>query len=395
MSGRLLRLCRVFCTPVLLTGLGIATEAAAQEQSAPPVTVTVVTLEASDVLLTTPLPGRVTASATAEVRPQVNGLIIERLFEEGRPVKEGDALYRIDPATYEAYEAAAEASLAQAQAQLASAEREVKRQETLLERSVSSQTTYDDADAARDVAAAAVKVAQANLLAAKIDLERTTIRAPISGVAGLSQVTEGALVTSGQATPLTVVRNLDPINVDVTQSATEILRWQRSAQALGEDARESAVLTLRLADGTTYDHTGHLAAAEPQVNQQTGVILLRLGFPNPDQFLLPGMYVQVEVPQAKVEEAILAPQEGVTRDRRGRPMAMVVTPENIVEARQLTIERDQDSSWVVTEGLKPGDRIVVAGLQKIAVGQQVVAEERAPDQPAAQEPAPKEPAAAN
>lgn len=374
MSGSPLRLCRVFCIAAIL---GAAPAAFAQQPpEMPPVTVSVVTLEASDVLLTTPLPGRVTASATAEVRPQVNGLITERLFEEGRPVKEGDPLYRIDPATYEAQKAAAEASVAQAQAQLASAEREVARQETLLQRSVSSQTTYDDAIAARDVAAAAVKVAQANLLSAEIDLERTTIRAPISGVAGLSQATEGALVTAGQPTALTVIRNLDPVNVDVTQSSTELLRWQRSAQAVGEDARESAVLTLRLADDTVYDHTGHLAAAEPFVNQQTGVVLLRLSFANPDRFLLPGMYVQVEVPQTKVENAILAPQEGVTRDRRGRPLAMVVTPENVVESRQLTVERDHGAHWVVTSGLKPGDRIIVAGLQKIAPGQTVNVEER-------------------
>ncbi len=345
----------------------------------PPPHVTVVTLKAEDVTLTMPLPGRVTASRVAEVRPQVNGLITERLFEEGRPVKEGDALYRIDDATYAALKAAASAGLAQAEAQLKQAEQEVTRQETLLQRSVSSQQNYDDAIAARDVAAASVKVAEANLLSAEIDLDRTTIRAPISGAAGLSQVTEGALVTSGQSTPLTVIRTLNPVNVDVTQSSAELLRWRRSAEMTGTDARDDAVLTLRLADGSTYEQTGKISAAEPHVNEQTGVIVLRLAFDNPDGLLLPGMYVQVEVPQTVVHDAILAPQEGVTRDRRGKPLAMVVNADNVVEARELTVQRDSGPFWVVTGGLASGDRIVVAGLQKIAPGQTVVPEERTPE----------------
>ncbi|MBN9886787.1 efflux RND transporter periplasmic adaptor subunit [Salipiger abyssi] len=340
----------------------------------PPQPVTVVTLSSSDVTLTSTLPGRVAASGVAEVRPQVSGIVTERLFEEGRPVEEGDALYRIDAATYEASKAAAEASLAQARAQLASAEREEARQAELRQRNVSSQQNLDDAIAARDVAAAAVKVAEANLLAAEIDLERTTIRAPLSGVAGLSDTTQGALVTAGQASALTTIRMLDPVNVDVTQSAAEILRWRRSGQALAEESDQ--VVTLRLADGSTYDHTGRLAAAEPHVNEQTGVVVLRLEFPNPDQFLLPGMYVQVEMPQGVVNDAVLVPQEGVTRDRRGRPMAMVVNSENVVENRSLEVQRDQGANWVVTEGLAPGDRIVVAGLQKVSAGMTVSPQER-------------------
>ena len=290
---------------------------AAQQGEAPPQPVTVVTLESSDVTLTSALPGRVTASGVAEVRPQVGGIIDERLFEEGRDVTRGDPMYRIDSATYEAAKAAAEASLAQAEAQLASAEREATRQNELRERNVASQQTLDDALAARDVAAASVKVAEANLLSANIDLDRTTIRAPISGVAGLSEATQGALVTSGQTTALTTIRQLDPVYVDVTQSAAEVLRWRRSGQQVAEDS--SAVVHLRLADGEIYEHAGYLAAAEPHVNELTGVIVLRLEFPNPERLLLPGMYVQVEVPQGQISGAILAPQEGVTRDRRGRP----------------------------------------------------------------------------
>jgi membrane fusion protein (multidrug efflux system) len=359
---------------------------AAQQGEAPPQPVTVVTLESSDVTLTSALPGRVTASGVAEVRPQVGGIIDERLFEEGRDVTRGDPMYRIDSATYEAAKAAAEASLAQAEAQLASAEREATRQNELRERNVASQQTLDDALAARDVAAASVKVAEANLLSANIDLDRTTIRAPISGVAGLSEATQGALVTSGQTTALTTIRQLDPVYVDVTQSAAEVLRWRRSGQQVAEDS--SAVVHLRLADGEIYEHAGYLAAAEPHVNELTGVIVLRLEFPNPERLLLPGMYVQVEVPQGQISGAILAPQEGVTRDRRGRPVAMVVNAENVVESRELTVQSDQGANWVVTGGLEAGDRIIVAGLQKVSVGMTVTPQERSAETEGGAEQAP-------
>ncbi|APX22010.1 MAG: efflux RND transporter periplasmic adaptor subunit [Rhodobacteraceae bacterium] len=359
---------------------GLAASAAlpamAQQQGGerPPQAVTVVTLESSDVTLTATLPGRVAASGVAEVRPQVNGIITERLFEEGSEVAMGDALYQIDAATYEAAKAAAEASLAQAQAQLASARREATRQQELRDRNVTSQQNLDDALAARDVAEASVKVAEANLMSAEIDLERTVVRAPISGAAGLSDATQGALVTAGQTTPLTVIRQLDPVYVDVTQSASELLQWRRSGQDAAEE--EGQIVSLKLADGSTYNHTGRLAAAEPHVNEQTGVVVLRLEFPNPDDFLLPGMYVQVEMPQGKVEGAVLVPQEGVTRDRRGRPMAMVVNAENVVEPRQLTIQRDRGSDWVVTDGLSAGDRVIVAGLQKVSADMTVTPQER-------------------
>ncbi len=366
--ARLGGLVAILCAPIL------AAPAFAQQGERPPQAVTVVTLEPSEVTLTSTLPGRVAASRVAEVRPQVSGIITERLFEEGKPVGQGTPLYQIDAASYEAQKAAAEAALAQAQATLTSAEREASRQQELRSRAVSSQQSLDDALANRDVAAAAVKVAEANLLSANIDLDRTTIRAPIDGTTGLSQATEGALVTSGQATALTVIRRLDPVYVDVTESAAEILRWRREGASVEDD---SAVVTLRLADGVIYDKSGRLSAAEPYVDEQTGTILLRLEFPNPDGFLLPGMYVQVGLPQANVSDAILAPQEGVSRDRRGRPVAMVVTPDNVVETRELTIQRDQGAYWVVSEGLKAGDRIIVEGLQKIATGMTVAPQERA------------------
>lgn len=340
----------------------------------PPTPVTVVTVQPSEVTLTATLPGRVAPSGLSEVRPQVSGIVNERLFDEGKPVAEGDPLFQIDPASYGAVQASAEAALAQAQAQLRSAEREVSRQEELLNRNVASQQAADDAEAARDVAAAAVKVAEAHLLAARIDLDRTTIRAKLSGVIGLSQVTQGALVTAGQPAPLAVIRKLDPVYVDVTQSAAELLHWRRSGGQVNGGG--DATVTLRLADGELYEHTGLLSAAEPHVNEQTGVVVLRLEFPNPETFLLPGMYVQVAMPQAVITDAILVPQEGVTRDRRGRPVAMVVNTENKVEMRELTVEADQGNNWVVTGGLSAGDRIIVEGLQKVAPGMTVGPEER-------------------
>jgi membrane fusion protein (multidrug efflux system) len=358
-----------------MAALPVTAQQAGQQ---PPTAVTVVTLKAQDVTLTTRLPGRVAASGVADVRPQVTGILVERLFTEGRPVTEGDLLYRIDPARYDAQKAAAQAALAQAQATLKAAEQEAVRQQTLRDRSVTSQQNLDDALAQRDVAEAAVQVAKANLLSAEIDQTHTEIRAPISGVVGLSQVSRGALVTAGQANALTTIRTLDPVHVDVTQSAAEMLRWRRSGGAPADlEQADSQTVTLKLADGTTYEQTGHLSAAEPYVNEQTGVVVLRLEFPNPDHLLLPGMYVQVELPQGMIENAILAPQEGVTRDRRGRPMAMIVNAQNVVETRELTIRQDQGAQWVVTEGLTDGDRLIVAGFQKIGNGMTVTPEERA------------------
>jgi membrane fusion protein, multidrug efflux system len=358
----------------------------------PPQAVTVVTLKAEHTTLTTTLPGRVTASRVAEVRPQVNGIITDRLFEEGSPVKAGDVLYKIDAASYEAAVAAAEASLAQAQSTLESAEREAKRQQTLLDRSVASQQDVDNADSTRQTAAAAVQMAEANKLSAEIDLERTTIRAPLDGVAGFSQVTEGSLVTSGQATALTTIRALDPVYVDVTQSSAEMIRWRRDGGKI--DGNMDQTVVLHLADGSEYGETGKLAAAEPHVNELTGVVVLRLQFPNPDEFLLPGMYVQVELPQGVLENAILAPQEGVTRDRRGRPVAMVVGAENKVEERELTIRRDQGNKWIVSEGLSAGDKLIVGGLQKIQIGMTVTPEERQDAPEASEEAAAAEKSAA-
>lgn len=342
----------------------------------PPPAVTVVALKADDVTLTATLPGRVLASAEAELRPQVNGIITERLFDEGRAVKKGDPLYRIDSRSYEAAVAQAEAALAQARAQADAARREAERVAELRDRRVASEQTQDSAVATRDAATAAVEAAEAQLAAAQIDLDRTTITAPIDGVIGLAQSSQGALVTASQATPLAVIRRIDPVQVDVTQSAAEIIRWQRQgAQAALPEGVDRTVI-LHLADGTEYEHTGSLTAAEPHVDETTGVVTLRMEFANPENLLLPGMYVLAEIPQAQLQDVILAPQEGVNRDRRGRPIAMIVNDKNTVETRQLDIVQDRGNKWVVRGGLKDGDRLIVEGFQRIGEGMTVTPEER-------------------
>lgn len=365
----------------LLAGQGALAQQS-EGAAPPPPAVTVVTLQAEDVTLTSRLPGRVLASAEAELRPQVNGIIIERLFEEGRVVKTGDPLYRIDARSYEAAVAQADAALAQATATAEAARREADRVVALRDRRVASEQTQESAIAAREAADAAVKVAEAQLLAARIDLDRTTITAPLDGVIGLAQTSQGALVTASQAAPLAVIRRIDPVRVDVTQSAAEIIRWQRQGAQAALPEGVDRTVTLHLADGTTYEHTGLLTAAEPHVDETTGVVTLRMEFANPDNLLLPGMYVLAEIPQARLEGAVLAPQDGVTRDRRGRPSALIVNDQDVIEERLLDIVQDHGNTWVVRDGLKPGDRIVVSGLQRIAAGMQVTPEERADEAPA-------------
>lgn len=341
----------------------------------PPTPVTVVTLKAEDLTLTSTLPGRVVASGVAEVRPQVNGIIKDRMFDEGADVTVGEPLYKIDAATYEARVAAAKAQVASAKAQLVAAQRGEDRLKTLLDRKVASVQTYDDALAARDAAQAGLAVAEAELQSAEIDLERTTIRAPLSGVIGRSLTTRGALVTNGQIVPLAIVRDIDEVLVDVTQSAAEILAWRRGLVAERLKDAESTV-SLTLADASTYEHTGSLTAAEPHVNTQTGVVTLRLKFPNPDRLLLPGMYVQVEMPQGLAKGVVLVPQEAVQRDRRGRPTAYVVNADNVVEVRQLDVLQAREGDWVVRDGVKDGERVIVEGLQKARPGATVAPEER-------------------
>lgn len=360
----------------LVVCMALAPMAALSQQSQGPTPVTVVTVQPQSVTLTSTLPGRVAASAEAEVRPQVNGIITERMFEEGADVEVNAPLYQIDTATYEAGVRQARATVAQADAQLRAAEREAVRLQELQARNVASEQALDEATATRDSASAGLDLALAQLNSTEIELSRTTIRARLSGRIGLSQTSQGALVTASQAEPLAVIRRIDPVYVDVTQSAADLLRWRR-----GETERALAgadgTVRLKLADGSIYAETGQLKAAEPNVNPQTGVVTLRMQFSNPDMLLLPGMYVQVDLPVEVAESVFLVPQEGVIRDRRGRPLAWVVNGDGVVEEREITILQDRASDWVVENGLEAGEQVIVAGFQKTAPGATVAPQERA------------------
>ena len=372
---------RIISTALVVAAMammGTPDQLAAQQggQGRPPAAVTVVTLEPQTTTLTSTLPGRVAASAMAEVRPQVSGIITQKFFKEGSSVAEGDALYQIDPASYDATLAQADASVAQAQAQLNAALKSAARVDELQSRNVASAQAKDDADAARASAEANLQAAQAQRAAAQIEKDRTTIHARLSGVIGLSQTSQGALVTASQALPLAVIRNIDPVYVNVTQSAADLLDWRRG-QATAQLENFDPTVTLTLADGSTFDQTGSLTAAEPSVDEQTGVVVLRMEFANPDKLLLPGMYVQVELPTRTLDDVFLVPQEAVTRDQRGEAIVLVVDKDNVVHSKVVNVLTDQGADWIVDAGLQAGDRVIVAGLQKTAAGATVAPKERA------------------
>lgn len=340
-----------------LAGCQQEPDAAAPARPAP--LVGVVTLEAQPYTLTSQLPGRTSAYRIAEVRPQVGGIVQKRLFAEGGEVKVGQQLYQIDPATYQATLKSAEASVLSSRAL-------AERYKLLVNERAVSRQQYDEARAAQLQAEAALDKAQ-------IDLRYTKVLAPIGGRIGRSAVTEGALVSSGQSEALAVIQQLDPIYVDVTQPATELLRLRRELAAgqLEKVGDNAARATLTLPDGSAYAHAGRLEFSEVSVDPGTGSVTLRAVFPNPEQQLLPGMFVQAQLQTGSKSAAILAPQQGVTRNPKGEAVAMVVNAENKVEPRVLKAERTAGSFWLVSEGLAPGDRLITEGLQFIQPGVEV------------------------
>ncbi|MFV9683457.1 efflux RND transporter periplasmic adaptor subunit [Pseudomonas sp. NY15367] len=345
---------------VAMLGLTGCQESSAPETQQTP-QVGVVTLEAKPFALTSEVPGRTSAYRIAEVRPQVNGIIQKRLFTEGSEVKAGQQLYQIDPATYEA-------AYKSAQATQLSAKSLADRYKLLVSDKAVSQQAYDEARAASLQADAALEQA-------RIDLRYTKVMAPISGRIGRSAVTEGALVSNGQANAMATIQQLDPIYVDVTQSSKELLRLRRDlAEGRLQKASESAAkVALKLEDGSRYAHEGTLEFSEVAVDESTGSVTLRAVFPNPDHLLLPGMFVHAELLSGVKENAILAPQQGVTRNQRGEPTAMVVNAENKVEQRVLKADRTAGSAWLVEDGLKEGDRLITEGLQFVQPGAEVKA----------------------
>lgn len=338
-----------------------------------PVEVGVVSVSTRDVPLVAELPGRTTAFRKAEVRPQVAGIIQERLFEEGAEIKAGTQLYQIDSATYRAALATAQAELARAEANLAAAKAREARYKDLISAKAISQQDYDDALAALGQSNASIAAGKAAVETARINLEYTKVVAPISGVIGKSEVTEGALVTSGQAQVLATIQQLDPIYVDVSQSVNELLQIRRQMMSGNVSTNETAIVRLLLDDGSVYEHEGSLQFSEVGVNESTGTVTLRAIFPNPDRLLLPGMFVRTQVQEGILTNAISVPQQGVTRDRAGNATALVVSQEGLVELRQLKTSRAVGDQWLVEEGLAVGDQLIVEGLQKIAPGAPVKA----------------------
>jgi membrane fusion protein (multidrug efflux system) len=340
---------------------------------APPVPeVGVLTVQPAHASLETELPGRTSPYRIAEVRPQIGGIVQKRLFTEGAEVAAGAPLYQIDPATYRAAESGARAGLAAAEAQAANARLLADRAESLIASRMISLQDHDNALAARRRADAEVAVAKAALEAAQINLAYTTIRAPIAGRTGRSVVSEGALVKAVQDDALTTVQQLDPIYVDVTQSSAELLRLQRELGAGRLKAEGGqAKVTLTLEDGTAYAQEGRLQFAEATVDRGTGSVLLRAVFPNPRRELLPGMFVRARVAQGTIDDALLLPQGGVTRNARGEAVVLLVDDKGLVSDRVIHTGRVIGNQWLVTEGLRSGDRVIVEGLQKAKPGMTV------------------------
>ncbi|EMF7560874.1 efflux RND transporter periplasmic adaptor subunit [Serratia marcescens] len=326
----------------------------------------VVTLRGQSVTLSSELTGRVNATMTSDVRPQVGGIIKQRLFTEGAEVKAGQVLYQIDPASYQASYDQAAAQLKNAQATVQSTRLKSQRYAALVKENGVSQQDADDAKAAYLAAVASVAQYQAALETARINLAYTQVRAPIAGRIGISSVTPGALVTASQSDALATIRALDPIYVDLTQSSAQLLKLRRQQAAL----QRSAVtpVAIKLEDGTPYAHAGKLELTEVAVDEATGSVTLRAVFPNPEHELLPGMYVHATVDNGVDPKAILAPQQGITRNAKGEATALVVDEQNKVAQRTVSAERVVGSNWLIGSGLNEGDRLIVEGTSKVTIG---------------------------
>jgi len=336
-----------------------------------PATVGVFTVTAGSQAISTELPGRTKARLIAEIRPQVGGIVLRRLFEEGARVKAGQVLYELDPATFRAAVTSAEAGVSKATATLGSARTTAARDAELVKIDAISQQQRDTSQAAAKQAEADLEVARAALQTARINLDRTRIASPIDGFVSVSTVTPGALVTANQEAALTTVQQLDPLYVDVVQSSAELLRLKRELADGTLQQRQGnadAPFKLVLEDGTPYAHPGRLKFSGVAVNPATGAVTLRGEIPNPDNLLMPGMYVRAQLETGVANQAILVPQQGVTRTPSGEASAWVIGAGNKVEARKLTVDRAIRDKWQVTAGLKPGDRVIVDGLQRTRVG---------------------------
>lgn len=340
--------------------------------SSGPREVVIIKLEPRREVYTTALAGRIASFQVAEVRPQVGGILQQRLFTEGADVKAGQALYQIDPATYEAALDSAQAALMKAEANVTPARLKAERFRELLAIKAVSKQEYDDAQAAFKQAEADVAVNRAAVKTARINLEYTKVRSPISGRIGKSAFTPGALVTANQAQALTSVRQLDPVYVDITQSSQDLLRL-RAQFTNGElrSAAEEAPVRLKLENDAMYPHEGRLQFTDVSVDESTGMVSLRALFPNPEHILLPGMYVRAVIAEGVDENALLVPQRALRRDPKGQASVLLVDGGGKVDVRLVDVGRTVGDSWQVLSGLKPGDRVIVEGGQNVRPGMSV------------------------
>jgi len=368
------RFAPIFAAGLLLTGALTACSDQQQQQQGQQqaAQVEVMTVKPESISLSNDLPGRTAAYRVAQVRPQVSGVLLKRTFEEGTFVEKGQQLYQIDPAVYEAELASAEAEVESANAVMRSSELRYKRFQELLQENAVSQDEFDSAEATFYQNKAAVSVAEALLKNARINLEYTKVNAPISGVIGRSNFTEGALLTASQTEPLVNINQLDPIYVDINQSSKQFMELQADIKSgrIQANDKGNAMVRLKL-NGLDYDQKGELLFSEVSVDEDTGAILLRAEFPNPDKTLYPGMFVRAEVSEGTINSAIQVPQSAVTRDPRGRPYVMLINDDKKVEQRMITTERAMGSNWLISDGLKEGDTVVTSGLQKIRPGDPV------------------------
>jgi membrane fusion protein (multidrug efflux system) len=337
--------------------------------------VTVLPVTTQKITLTTELPGRTTAYRVAEIRPQVNGLILKRMFTEGQDVKAGQMLYQIDPAPFQSALDNARAALGKAEASVPAIRLRVERFHDLLSDNSVSQQDYDDAFASLKQAEAEVAYWKATVATAQINLGYTAVKAPISGRIGISNVTDGAIVTAYQPVALATIQQLDPIYVDVPQSTSDLLSLKRRLKdgRLKKNGAGTDKVKLIQEDGAPYSQEGALQFSDVTVDPTTGSVILRVVFPNPENMLLPGMFVQAVIKEGVNEQAILIPQQGVSRDSKGNPFALIVDAESKAAIRPLTLDRAIGDKWLLSAGLAPGDSLIVEGLMMLRPGTMVKA----------------------
>jgi membrane fusion protein (multidrug efflux system) len=365
-----LRWLRTLAAALLLSMLFACSDpqSTVSSQAQPPTSVTVVELRSEPVALERELPGRTRAYLIAEIRPLVTGIVRERLFTEGSQVAAGDPLYQLIDSTYRATYKSARAFISRAESALELSQLNAERARDLRETNAISDQEYQTLLATERQAEADLEVARAQFESATLELEFARIRSPIAGRVGQSTVTQGALVTANQAAMLTIVQQLDPIYIDVTQSASELLSLRRALPERAIRDAEKIPVRVLLEDGTQYAYEGELTFADAAVDPMTGSIAMRAVVPNPDLMLLPGMYVRAVISNAVMQDGLLVPQRGITRDQSGNAIAMVVGADNKVETRIVDVGNTIGDRWVVRSGLAPGDRVIVEGLQKVSSG---------------------------